>query len=119
MKTIKITLQYYCEGDGEPFDVDYEITDEEYALLVQLILEYREQEFPGEEEYVEGGMFTEDFLCEKAPELYEKLEDFANERIAEELSELGFEDDEIYDVTKSFEISNDFIAEILHPETEE
>lgn len=117
MKTIQLTLQYEYEGGGEPFDVGYEITDEEYALLVQLIQEYSEHEFPGEEEYVEGGIFTEEFLCEKAPELYEKLEDFANERIAEELHELGLEEDEIlYDVTKSFEISNDFIAEVLHPE---
>lgn len=117
MKTIQLTLQYEYEGAGEPFDVDYEITDEEYALLVQLIQEYREQEFPGEEEYVEGGIFAEEFLCVKAPELYEKLEDFANERITEELSELGFDEDEIlYDVTKGFEISNDFIEEVLHPE---
>ncbi|MBR3977926.1 MAG: hypothetical protein IKJ95_08910 [Bacteroidaceae bacterium] len=120
MKTIQLTLKYYCEGEGEPFDVDCRITNKEYKQLTQLIKEYCEQEFPDGEEHVEGGMFTDEFFCEKAPELYDKLYGFACERIAEELYEQGVDEDEILDdVIKSFEISNDFIDGILHPEAAE
>ncbi len=115
VKTIGLTLQYYIDGtEGEPFDAEIELTDEEYVQLVQLIKEYREQEFPTEEEFVEGGVFTEEFLCNKAPDLYEKFSYFAYDRIEEELADLDFEEDEIMDAVKQFEVSNDFISDVLN-----
>ena len=78
VKTTGLTLQYYIDGtEGEPFDAEIELTDEEFGQLVQLIIEYKEQEFYTEDEHIEGGIFTEEFLCDKAPELHEKLADFA------------------------------------------
>ena len=115
MKTASLTLQYYIDGaEGEPFEAEIELTDEEYGQLVQLIIEYKEQEFSdGGEEYIEGGIFTEEFLCDKAPDLYEKFSFFAYDRIEEELVELEFEEDEIMDAVKEFEVSNDFISDVL------
>lgn len=115
MKLVNLALQYYIDGtEGEPFDAEFELTDEEYGQLVQLIIEYKEQEFPPEDEYIEGGIFTEEFLCDKAPELHEKLADFAYGRIDEELLNCGFEVDEIMDAVKQFEVSNDFISDVLN-----
>lgn len=114
MKTASLTLQYYIDdAEGEPFEAEIELTDEEYGQLVQLIIEYKEQEFPDGEEYIEGGIFTEEFLCDKAPDLYEKFSFFAHDRIEEELVELEFEEDEIMDAVKEFEVSNDFISDVL------
>ena len=114
MKQVNLTLQYYVDGtEGEPFEAEIELTDEEYGQLVQLIIEYKEQEFPDGEEYIEGGIFTEEFLCDKAPDLYEKFSFFAYDRIEEELVELDFEEDEIMDAVKEFEVSNDFISDVL------
>ena len=115
VKTTGLTLQYYIDGtEGEPFDAEIELTDEEFGQLVQLIIEYKEQEFYTEDEHIEGGIFTEEFLCDKAPELHEKLADFAYGRIDEELLNCGFEEDEIMDAVKQFEVSNDFISDVLN-----
>ena len=52
-------------------------------------------------------------ICNKAPNLYEKFLSFAYDCIEEELVELDFEENEIMDTVKEFEVSNDFISDVL------
>lgn len=117
MKTITLSLWYsLSESESSPENVDFEVNDDDYKLLVDLIKEYREKEFPDEEEYVEGGMFTEEFLSEQSPELYDKLYDLAYDYLESVVADEDLDEDDLEEVSYQFEVSNDFIYGVLHPE---
>ena len=110
MKDIELTL--WCNlgsGDGDSYEDDIEVTDQEYDTIISLIKEYKAQvpqeEWAGEE-------FTEGWLEVKANDLYKKLEKITIELQRESLEDNGFDEDEIDYADLGFYITLEFIESI-------
>lgn len=110
MKNIEITL--WCNlggGDGDNYEDTFEVTDQEYETIISLIKEYKAQvpqdEWAGEE-------FTEDWLEEKANDLYHKIFKETKQQQVESMKENGLDEDEIEYADYGFYITLDFIKSI-------
>ena len=76
------------KGDGDGYESDFEITDKDYATIVALLKECIEPDEDSDGEFdIDGQWFTEDILCKKAPELYERLEKMTSDETTESLIE--------------------------------
>lgn len=84
MKTIELYLWSRIGHDGDGYETDYEVSDEEYNTIVHLIKEYRKQ---GGEDGFDAKEFSEDFLSEHAADLYNKLEEETSQEIIASIKE--------------------------------
>lgn len=75
MKEIEVYL-WWRSGklDGDGYETDIEITEEDYEAIVGLIKDYATEKSEADDEYIDSQDFTENYLCEKARPLYDKIE---------------------------------------------
>lgn len=119
MKTIELYLWCRCGEDGDGYDADYQISDDDYQTIVDLIVENSDGE------PVCGNSFTEKILQAKCPEIYEELWALSSEEIRASLIENAEdwfdEDDEECSIEEyidnnyywGFYISDGFIKDAL------
>ena len=110
MKTIDVNL--WCNlggGDGDNYEDTIEVTDQEYETIVNLIKEYKSQ--VPQDEWA-GEVFTGNWLEERAPNLYKKLDKITTELQKESMEYNGLDEDEIEYADLGFYITLKFIENI-------
>lgn len=110
MKNIEVTL--WCNlggGDGDNYEDTFSVTDQEYETITSLIREYKAQ--VPQEEWA-GEVFTEDWLEEKAGDLYKRIYDETKQQQVESMEGNGLDEDEIEYADLGFYITLEFIESI-------
>lgn len=119
MASIELYLWSRCGHDGDGYESDYMISDDDYSAIVDLIVEH----CAGGQ--LNGSGFTYDVLQYKLPELYAELEIETTEEIRSSLIESAEDwfDEETEECTIEeyidnyyswgFYISDNFISEVL------
>ena len=83
MKNIELYQWWRCGDDGDGYETEYEVSDEDYNTIVNLLKEYADENGIEDGDDVDNVEFTEDYFYNNAEELYLKIDnDIIEELIA-------------------------------------
>lgn len=75
MRYIGIYVWWRCgKLDGDSYDTEFEVSDEEYNTIVELVKKYIKENCEDDDIYVDPQDFTCNYFSENARSLYEKIE---------------------------------------------
>ena len=75
MRDIKIYVWWRCgKLDGDGYDTEFEVSDEDYNTIVELVKKYIKENCEDDEVYVDPQDFTTDYFYENARSLYDKID---------------------------------------------
>lgn len=76
MKTIELEIWWSCGGDSDGYETDFEVSDEEYNNIVELVRKYAEENCDEEDEdiFIDPQEFTEKYFYKNARTLYDKID---------------------------------------------
>lgn len=85
MKNIELYLWWSCgKLDGDGYETDYEVSDNDYNTIVSLIKKYAEENCDEEDGiYVDPQDFTEEFFYKSVPELYNQIYEDVKSQLTE------------------------------------
>lgn len=113
MENIELYQWWRCgKLDGDGYETDYEVSDEDYNIIVNLVKKYSDENGVADEGGIDYIEFTEEYFYNNAPELYQKIYDnIVKELIATtaETAECWFdEEDEGCTIEEYLEDNYDF-----------
>lgn len=73
MKNMTLYLWWSLGRDGDGYETDYELSEEEGEILAGLVNNYLEEKCSEKENYIDEKEFTDEYLSQGAPLLYERL----------------------------------------------
>lgn len=73
MKNITLYLWWSLGRDGDGYETDYELSEEECEILAGLVNKCLEEKCSGKEDYFDEKEFIDEYLSKGAPQLYERL----------------------------------------------
>ena len=60
--------------DGDGYETDYQVSDEDYNTIVELVKKYAEENCEEEDKYIDPQDFTDEYFYENARSLYDKID---------------------------------------------
>lgn len=75
MKSIELYQWWRCgKLDGDGYETDYQVSDEDYNTIVELVKKYAEENCEEEDKYIDPQDFTDEYFYENARSLYDKID---------------------------------------------
>lgn len=75
MRHIGIYVWWRCgKLDGDSYDTEFEVSDEEYNTIVELVKTYIKENCEDDDIYVDPQDFTNNYFYDNARSLYEKID---------------------------------------------
>lgn len=82
MKSIELYLWWRCgKLDGDGYETDYQVSDEDYNTIVELVKKYAEENCSDDDKYIDPQEFTEEYFYKNAPELYKQIDEETREEL--------------------------------------